>query len=224
MPYFSFSLKQNFLSKDELLSYSVYSGHFDWDFFDFLSAEDTFFFTVLRQPLDRILSFYFFLRQKAQTLSSEQLKEPGFAGMNAALTLSPDDYFADPDLNIRAFIDDHYDNFYMHYFAGRNYQGYSRFKADLVQRKTVLELAQNNIKKMSAIYTINDWDQLQYDFPPKKPNNLNKKYFINRGDGKSVSDRLDALYAIGPADLAVKKIFDFCEYDNVLYEQFKVLK
>lgn len=207
------------LSVPKLHTYSVYSGHFDWDFFDFLQAEDVFFFTVLRQPLDRILSFYFFLRNQAQALSAEQLQSPSHTGMRAALTLSPDEYFADPDLPIRAFIDDHYDNFYSYYFAGRNYQAHSHFRAQQVTKNEMFERAQKNIKKLSAIYTLNNWKQLQQDLLLNTVTMVNKNYFINKGDGLSVSARLEALHKIGSADLAIKKIIDFCQFDNLLYEQ-----
>lgn len=209
------------LSEQELLTYSAYSGHFDWDFFDCLNAEDTFFFTVLRQPLDRILSFYFFLRNQAKSLSPEQLQQPGHTGMRAALALSPDEYFADPDLNIRAFIDNHYDNFYMYYFAGRNYQAHSHFRAKQVPKEKVFEQAQNNIKKINAVYTLNNWQNLQHDMPLNTVTIANNKYFTNKGDGLSVSVRLEALHSVGAADLAIKKIHDFCAFDDLIYEQLE---
>ncbi|MEO1885996.1 MAG: sulfotransferase family 2 domain-containing protein [Methyloprofundus sp.] len=209
------------LSNEQLRSYSVYSGHFDWDFFDFLNAEDVLFFTVLRQPLDRILSFYFFLRHQAKSLSAEQLRAPNHIGMRAALTLSPDEYFADPDLNIRSFIDDHYDNFYTYYFAGRNYQAHSRFRVKQVPKEQVFEQAKSNIKKINAVYTLNNWEKLQHDMPLSTVTISNNKYFTNKGDGLSVSERMEALHKVGTADLAIKKITDFCELDNLIYEQLK---
>lgn len=207
------------LSKEQLSSYTVYSGHFDWDFFDFLNAEEVFFFTILRQPLDRVLSFYFYMRNQAKTLSAEQLQSPSHTGMRAALMLSPDEFFADPNLNIRTFIDDHYDNFYMYYFAGRNYQSHSHFRVKQVPKEKVFKQAQNNIKKINAVYTLDNREKLQHDMPLNRVTITNDKYFTNKGDGLSVSARLEALRKVGSADLAIKKIFDFCKFDNLLYEQ-----
>ena len=44
--------------------YRFYSGHLDWETFD-TADSDSFVFTVLRDPKDRIASFYFYLLHKS---------------------------------------------------------------------------------------------------------------------------------------------------------------
>ena len=48
-------------SVDELASYDFFAGHFDWSYFDVLGP-DICVFSLLREPHERILSQYFYLR------------------------------------------------------------------------------------------------------------------------------------------------------------------
>ncbi len=204
----------------EVEQYSVFSGHFDWDYFDFMDPKETFFFTVLREPMDRILSFYFFLRKKAQMLPPDELNSPACQGMHAALTLTPDQYFADPDLNIRGFIDDHYDNFYTSYFAGRNYHSHTEFKKKQITGDTLLDKAQRNLSRMNAIYTLNNWPRLVDDLKISQESLKQEQYFINKGDGLSVRERMIALEHLGATELTMQKLNTFCRLDQRLYSHF----
>src|SRR5947208_16662837 len=116
------------LSVPELRRYRVVSGHLDWALLDCV-REPKFVFTILRNPVDRILSFYFFLRAEAKNLSEEQLRLPENEGKQAVLHLSCDDYFTGGKPHLRTFLDNHYDNFYMYYFAGRTYDARQRLLA-----------------------------------------------------------------------------------------------
>src|ERR1044071_10007863 len=52
------------ISIQELRRYRLFSGHLDWCLLDVV-PQPRFTFTVLRRPIERIISFYFFLRGRA---------------------------------------------------------------------------------------------------------------------------------------------------------------
>src|ERR1700722_17141924 len=94
----------------ELSRYKVFSGHLDWALLDCVAA-NAFAFTILREPTDRILSFFFFLRGEALRLTPEQIDLPQNQGKKYLLKLSVDDYFCGGPPFIRSFLDSHFDNF-----------------------------------------------------------------------------------------------------------------
>ena len=118
------------ITAEELEQYSVYSGHYDWNHFDSVKS-DLFTFTILRDPLDRLLSFYFYLREQAVVFKSrgELDSKPG---LNAALQNTPYEYFVDPNNVHRAFIDENFDNFYTYFFAGRCFSARGKLNLSLI--------------------------------------------------------------------------------------------
>lgn len=102
--------------------YQVFSGHIDWHDIDAVPAPKVV-FSVLRDPRERLASFFLYLRSKRKGLSDAELAQPQHRGIMLASTLSVDDYFCLQDLPEREFIDDHYDNFYVSYFASRRMRG-----------------------------------------------------------------------------------------------------
>ncbi len=108
--------------------YSLYSGHLDWDGLATL-PEGRFVFTILRDPRERIASFYLYLRREAARLTPEALASPENFGKRRALEWSADDYFFGGDADWQAFLLDHYDNFYCSYFGTRRFRGAASFRA-----------------------------------------------------------------------------------------------
>ncbi len=98
------------------LGHALYSGHLDWAGVGVLPAR-RFVFTVLRDPRERIASFYFYLRREAARLSPHALARPENHGLKAALERSAEDYFFGGDAAWQGFVRDHFDNFYCAYFA-----------------------------------------------------------------------------------------------------------
>ncbi|NEP85838.1 MAG: sulfotransferase family 2 domain-containing protein [Okeania sp. SIO2C2] len=214
-------------SKQEMDKYQAFSGHFDWCIFDNLPGPK-FTFTVLREPRERILSFYFYLRKEANKLSQEELEVSEKQGLKAAFTLSPYDYFVNPKTSIRNFIDDHYDNFYTYYFAGRSYNGRSKLK-NLIFAKTlkdtedVLKLALENISTLDKVYHINDWqDRLEKDLSEiTSTKSLNyQNYLVNQNKTIEGKDRLEKLKELGADKNVIQQIEQFCKLDNLLYKNF----
>ena len=123
------------LSVDEICRYRVLSGHFDWSMVDCI-PHPKFVFTILREPLDRILSFYFFLREDASRLTEAELNQPWNAGRRAALRWSCDEYFVSKKPDFRSFINNFYDNLYTYYFAGRTFEGRQKLTAQQARLKS----------------------------------------------------------------------------------------
>ena len=72
--------------------YDLYSGHLDWCRLR-ETQTDAFAFTVLRDPFERIASFYFYLRNKASRLTDSLLSSPGHMGLYKVKNCSPAAYF-----------------------------------------------------------------------------------------------------------------------------------
>lgn len=149
------------LSVNDLSTYSLFSGHLDWSFIK-LSGSFDFVFTVLRDPMDRILSFYFYLRKEALRL--KQAGEVIGEGMNAALYLSPKEYFTGASPMIRSFLDNHYNNFYSYYFASGTYTGYSLLSTKFPPGSSqLLSYAKIGLSSLDGVYTLSDLSFLEND-------------------------------------------------------------
>lgn len=77
----------------ELNRYQVFSGHFDWSALDCIKGP-SYRFTILRDPLERTLSFYFYLRkQQGEALAPAERAMPQHSGRRAAAEMTSDEYF-----------------------------------------------------------------------------------------------------------------------------------
>jgi len=212
------------LSDAEMNKYSVFSGHLDWSRFDYLK-ERPFTFSILRDPEERLLSFYFYLREQATIFQrrGELSEKPGLL---AALHDSPDRFFLDSSHPIRNFLDQNLDNFYTYYFAGRRYDARPtlhplaglgkcfRSEADLVK------LALINIKSYcDAVYDINSWrTELERDLArmcPFESKPVRDEYRVNQGISRS-ADRRQALAELGASKDVFNRISEMCVWDYKL--------
>lgn len=140
--------------------YRLYSGHIDWEALETLPLP-RFVFTVLRDPLERIASFYFYLRRQAESLSAEELSSPARTGMRMALENGPDEYFFGGSPQWRRFINDHYHSSYCTYLVTRCLRGYSRV-ADWPRRDLVLR-AVEAARDLNGVYAVDRLDALERD-------------------------------------------------------------
>ncbi|HEX3430729.1 MAG TPA: sulfotransferase family 2 domain-containing protein [Rhizomicrobium sp.] len=208
------------LSVPELRRYALVSGHFDWALVDCV-GEPKFVFTVLRQPTERILSFYFFMRSEAQKLSEAELALPENAGKRAVLRLSCDDYFNGGAPHIRTFLDNHYDNFYMYYFAGRSYDARQRLINRPVEK--VMQMALDNMATLDGVYTIDRLDRLENDIRQALENKDNRvslsKLHVNRGAGNG-ADRMAELKALGATEATFERLRSMVVHDEQIWQRF----
>jgi len=146
-------------SISDLSKYKLFSGHLDWSIIR-LTGRFDYVFTVLRDPLDRILSFYFYLRKEAERLQKEG--KPIGAGMKAAIQWSPRQYFTGGQIGLRTFLDNHYNNFYSYYFASGSYSGFSQLSSTFPPGSSdLLDYANLGLKSLNAIYTISNLGKLE---------------------------------------------------------------
>jgi hypothetical protein len=209
----------------ELRSYQVFAGHFDWAAMDCVS-QAAFVFTILREPLERILSFYFFLRRAAAQVPLGELQLPHNRGLSAAYHDSPDQFFCGGDPEIREFHDNIFDNFYMNYFAGRSFTARRQIQ-DVLQRpdtkltvNDILDCALDNLNQLTSVYRISDLDLLQQDLAlrnlkPRVPTSLQETMVNVSGD--SVAKRMAQLKELGATNLTFDAIQRMTEFDSKIW-------
>lgn len=140
--------------------YRLYSGHLDWTDLETLPP-DRFTFSVLRDPRERIASFYFYLLKKAETTDPAALQRPEHTGLRTILAQSADDYFFGGDARWRTFIRDHYDNFYCTYFATRKMRGWAGISK--VPKAELMAMARTGAAAVDAFYGMDDLAALETD-------------------------------------------------------------
>lgn len=213
------------MSRVELCRYKVFSGHFDWTLLDCLPAPK-YVFTILRDPVERILSFYFYLRGKASNTEKTLLERPENQGLKAALELSPRDYFIAGPPQLRVFIDDHYDNFYTYYFAARHYQG-RRVLNGLKNRSAItengiFELALDNMSTLNDVFSINNLQgvfRVIAELGCKEPD-CDTGYLVNQNKVLHPKDRMDELRDIGGTDEVTERLAEFCRMDKQIWARY----
>jgi len=208
----------------ELNRYQVFSGHLDWSLLDCIRGEK-YIFTILREPMERILSFYFYLREDAKKKSPDELKKPSRQGMRAALEMTPNEYFYQSN-RFRGFIDGHYDNFYTYYFAGRVFQGRSRFfrkiKQGSLTKSQLIDLAKQNMDELNDVYNFADIGKAFDKISEISGKNIlnSDSYRRNVNTAIDEKDRTQKLIALGADTKTLTKIKDFCELDYELLNKY----
>lgn len=178
----------------ELIRFKLFSGHLDWSILRSTGKFD-FVFTVLREPTERILSFYFYLRGEAQRMRAAGM-EIGL-GMQAVLDWSAKDYFTAGDPATRQFLDNHYNNFYAYYFASGCYSGFRQLSKHFPPASPELrDYALNGLRTLDGVYDVTNLTRLSDDLAGlyKTPIKPFAELNVNRQVGRS--DRQDELTAL----------------------------
>ncbi len=196
--------------------YRLYSGHIDWIALETL-PDDRFVFTVLRDPRERIASFYFYLRDQAARLSPEELETPQRRGMKMALTTSADEYFFGGDTEWQRFVRDHYDNFYVSYLATRRMRGQRQI--DGLDDETRLARARSNLGALDRVYGMQDLGRLERDLGARLGTPLNVAGTrVNAGPGDRGSLRWPQLLDRFDEASNAALLEAFCRLDLTLME------
>ena len=200
--------------------HAFYSGHIDWTELETLPG-DPFVFSVLRDPRERIASFYFFLFKEAEALSEEQLGQPQNLGKKLVLTRSAEDYFfGGPDW-FDTFIRDHYDNFYTHYLASRKMRG--RRDLDGLTPAERLARAEANAQKIDRIYAISELARLEEDIAERYGAKIEVAgTYANQGPMAREEQRWPQLLKRVGTDAGKRALEDFAAMDLELIEALGV--
>ena len=213
------------MSITELNRYQVFSGHFDWSLLDCIKGPK-YVFTILREPIDRIFSFYFYLRDEAEKLTIEQRATPERQGLKAAFELSPRDYFLGSAPHLRRFLDDHYDNFYTYYFAGRHYESRGEMvgliKRGEISSQQVLQMAKDNLTLLDDVFTVDNIGAVFSAIRSISGKELmaDERYRVNVNAKVPAEDRKMQLQALGADTATMERLQEYCLLDNELWKLF----
>lgn len=200
--------------------YRLYSGHLDWVQID-KAGPDLFSFTVLRDPAERIASFYFYLQQEARKLSASDLRKN--LGKRRALEWSADDYFFGGDNAWQAFILDHYNNFYCSYFSTRMMRGHARIAH--LKPSELIGSAQSGLESLQGVYLTTDLRALEIDFAARFGVKISVagKYY-NSGPLEASQQRWLKLMERIESDRNRQRLLDFTELDQTLMAQTRTIR
>ncbi|SFS85962.1 Sulfotransferase family protein [Sulfitobacter marinus] len=197
--------------------YTLYSGHLDWAGLDQFDA-DCFAFTILRDPFERIASFYFYLLQKSLDTDLDTLNAPENIGLKTIKERMVDDYFFGGDANWQQFIRDHYDNFYCAYFATRKIRGAAQIAH--ISTREQLALAEKGAAQLDRVYAIESLMALEKDIAQltgQQISIVDKR--VNVGPKSQGSKRWPQLLGQIESDANKQKLADFCATDVELMQR-----
>jgi acetyl esterase/lipase len=197
--------------------YRLYAGHIDWVDLETL-PDHRFAFTILRDPRERIASFYFYLLREAAKLSADELATKARTNMRMVSTLSADDYFFGGDKPWQRFIRDHYDNFYCNYLITRKVRGWKDVAA--LDQRTRVTRAIAGAAALQRVYAMHDLGALEQDMQAVLgvPVALQDNY-VNAGPDAATGRRWDDLLARFEHDSSAARLEEFATGDAALMQQ-----
>lgn len=146
-------------SLNELKKSKLFSGHLDLSILKNLGHFDET-FKILRKPMERILSFYYYLRKEALRKNAEAPAIDIPLGLKLVKESSLKDYFNNKDRSVAMSINNHYNNFYSYYIAGGSYNGYQQLSKTNLTERELLSMARMNSSLISNIYFIDNLGHL----------------------------------------------------------------
>lgn len=205
-------------SRSSLQQFDIFSGHFSWSLLDFLSP-DAFVFTVLRDPVDRVISFYQFLRNTAQNLSPTDLNSHVNRALRAAKELPFDEFLSAPEPEVRGFIDSQFDNFYTYYFSTRMISGRYLIRNEYPDSnyfisENLIQNALTNIRERVRVYHMNDLDALRQDLSVESDFVLNELPKANMATTAKIVDRKKFIDEVSNNSLRTEDTLHlYCQFD-----------
>lgn len=197
--------------------YDVFAGHLDWtDLKDYPGPK--FVFSILREPRERIASFYFYLLREAEKLSDEKLKLPENTGKRAILTLSPDEYFMGGGRKWQVFLKDHYDNFYCSYFSRRKFRPGRDFRR--LPDEVRLGLARDGLAELDFICTTGELNLLEVRLCQYSNKRISlAKHHLNAGPLPASQSRWDALLERLTSKETIARLEEFTALDTQIFNE-----
>jgi hypothetical protein len=208
----------------------MFAGHLDWKDLDRV-AGPSFTFTVLREPRERVLSYYFFMRAQAVRMAREKPGQVNEIAL-AALNFSPDDFFCTGGSpSVRLNIDNQLDNHYAHYFARRSARLRYRSHENTLLDSELLVMARRNLDRLDGVFQTGRLTPLKWAvitrFGGRKigawQTALNGLYLLqdirqNQLSG-TVMTRLADLAALGATRRTFDRIEEMTRLDSLLWAE-----
>ena len=185
------------LQTNELESYQLFCGHFDWSQFKYLPKTSRV-ITILRDPIDRILSLYRYWR----SFSWEYAEQRNDFGIQYAKSVGLHEFFFDAPLGIRA----NYENAVVRQLVGADFcQPHVGFS--LADEQTV-QLAKYRISGLAVCGVTDDFQgssdliarclglpqlQVRFDNRTRPPDDCNNEAELRNRVGDALLARLNAL-------------------------------
>jgi glycosyltransferase involved in cell wall biosynthesis len=204
-------------SVEELAGYDFFAGHFDWSYFDVLGP-DFFAFTLLREPRERVLSHYFYLRT-LPPIHGEAFTPENFPGLFDVATKTPREALLTADALHRYTARDNFDNLYAHFFFSRSFQGARLARRAGASPGQVLRIARSNMGRFPFVGSFGRLDEDLAEI--ERLTGLRFRHDLKRENvTESVPpfQREAALKAMDGGEEALKLFRDFTALDAVLYE------
>lgn len=199
--------------------YSLYSGHIDWVETDTL-PQDRFVFTVLRDPFERLASYYLYVLKIARDRAEEVLeqpREPHLRGLRRILTMSAEEYFFGGDADWQGFIRAHYDNFYTSYFATRRMLGWQEVHA--LDEEAAVQAALANAPRINRIYSIRDLGALEADMAARGLEISVTETFRRATDDAHEDRRWPMLTDRFESDAGIRRLEEYAVRDELLLSE-----
>ncbi len=198
--------------------FRFHSGHLDWVDLDTVPGRP-FVFSVLRDPMERLGSFYFYMRAKALDVLDLQ-GEAALAAEERRIIGPPDAFFFPDDLALARKTDNRWANLATTYLATRRLQG--RTKTGRLTRAQVLDRAIANAERLDGLYQFGAFGPLEADIfalTGKRP--VIADHRANPGPLDVGQSRWNALLAAFETDAARHKIADFVAEDMELMDRVR---
>lgn len=212
-------------SRKEAMSKSrLVSGHFNLSTFDTYLGPDFFVFTVLRDPIERILSFYLYLRQNALRLGPSEILEPSNLGKRLILETHPDDYFLG-NHRLQDFVDDHFHNFYTRFFSDKTYTGNVESRSRVRTGDTsLIESSVEGISKLDLVMELSNLSQIEVPLSLLNPSEAYTRAKLprkNLGHTMGHLSKIENLKALGLSETGMGAIQRMTRLDYEFMEQLK---
>lgn len=196
--------------------YLFHSGHLDWGRLREV-PDDPFVFTVLRDPRERLGSFYFYMRAIHQRRADE-LGPTALAPHHAALLENADAHFFPSDEAAHRRVRQTWENAITNFFAFRSLTRPPRF-LDL-GREELFDRAMTNVKDISAVYRFDDFRVLEDDLESLTGQRLQiSERRSNTGPLEAGVSRWQALLDLFESDANKQRMDRFVEADAELMER-----
>lgn len=192
--------------------YLLHSGHLDWTDLETVGG-DPFVFSVLRDPGERVGSFYFYMRNKAKAASKAEVERR--IGLQRIREQSADDYFFGGDARWQGFVRNMYFNFYCSYFATRMVRGRKHLRG--LSDDQVAERALAGTDAVTRLYRVENLVALEDDIERLYGHRLRVAgHHVNIGDHRPEERRWPKLLARLERDDSARRLQAFLAEDKKL--------